>query len=188
MSTESGWEGILDDDEKILWQGQPDHSFVLEPKSLIGAVFGLFFAGFAVFWMAMATMAPGPFWLFGLPFFFIGASIVLSSIFGSTYRRRHSFYSLSNRRAFIATQIPFVGRQLKHYLITPDTEIEMIETPNGRYTTINFAKSSKTRYHRSSNSGRIRGSTTTLTPIGFERIPDGRRVYGMMRDIQKGDV
>ena len=177
MSTESGWEGILDDDEKILWQGRPDGKFALEPKALIGGVFGVFFAAFAIFWMAMATMAPGPFWLFGLPFFFVGVSITYGAIYGPTMRRRNTWYTLTDRRAFIASKIPLKGKELKSYPIEPDTELGFIE---GDVSTIHFATEQKRRHHESGRSSYYE------VPVGFERIPEGRKVYGMIRDIQKG--
>ena len=39
-----GWEGILDKDETILWQGRPDGRFHVGGKGIAGGVFGLFFA------------------------------------------------------------------------------------------------------------------------------------------------
>ena len=65
MTAPAGWEGILDTGETILWQGRPDGKIVLRPANTATFVFGLAFAGFALFWMIMASTAGGFFWAFG---------------------------------------------------------------------------------------------------------------------------
>ena len=80
-----GWEGLLDDDEEILWQGRPSGGVVVRGSDIFESVFGLFFAGFAIFWISMASSmgaprnAPGIFQLFplfGLPFLAVGLHMV----------------------------------------------------------------------------------------------------------------
>lgn len=168
----SVWNDILSRDEQILWQGRPDQGFHLGLGNLFGAAFGIFFAGFALFWMVMASQAGGIFWMFGLLHFSVGAGLVLFSIFGDTYRRRHTWYTLTTQRAFIATALPLLGRKLKSYPISTDLPLEYV---NGPPDSLHFA--SETR--RTKNG-------TRAVPIGFMRIDDGKKVYAMVRDIQKG--
>lgn len=172
MTIPPGWEGILDKDVTILWQGQPDGAIVLGANSVITGLFGLMFAGFALFWMVMASLAGGYFWAFGLIHFAVGIAIMLSGPLAGAFIRRHSFYTLTDRRAFIAADMPLVGRRLKSYPITADTVLEFDDTP---LASIFFA--SQTR--RGKNGPR-------QVPVGFERIPDGRAVLAQMRGIQKG--
>ncbi len=165
-----GWEGILDPNEAILWQGRPDGAFTLSPKAGIPVLFGLFFAGFALFWMIMAARSGGFFWMFGLIHFGVGLSLALSPVIWPTWRRRHTWYTLTSKRAFIATDIPFSGKRLDSYPITADTVISFLDnTP----ATLHFAETI-TRTQKG----------VTRTPIGFERIPDGRKVLGLMRRVQ----
>lgn len=171
MNVPQGWQGILDDDEEIRWQGRPDDAVVWKLRYLFTGIFGLFFAGFALFWMSMAASAGGYFWMFGLIHFSVGLGIAFVPPFGNAWRRRHSWYTLTNRRALIATDLPLLGRKLKSYPIRRDT---MLEFDSGDPATIIF--SSETR--RTNN-----GSRTVK--IGFDRIPDGRTVYALIRDIQK---
>ncbi|WP_323040370.1 aspartate carbamoyltransferase catalytic subunit [Gemmobacter sp.] len=169
----NSWAGILDPDEHILWQGQPDTRFKLYWYDLVAAVFGLFFAGFAVVWMVMASFGGGYFWMFGLIHFAVGIGIMAGRPVGSWWMRRHSFYSLSNKRAFIASDYPFKGRVLRYWEIRHDSPVEFID---GDPQVVNFATEI-----RDGAKGR-----TTTRPVGFEGIHDGRKVIGLMRAIQRG--
>lgn len=170
MSPRSAWDGILDDGEEILWQGQPDPSFDLKPRQFGLALFGIMFAGFALFWMIMAARSGGSMWAFGLIHFFVGVALAIGPQLFSAYRRRNTWYTLTDRRAFIATEFAVAGKKLKSFPINQDTRLDFIdETP----ATIHFAET----IQRSKN-GSYR------VPVGFERIEDGREVYRLVRDIQ----
>ena len=172
MSVPTGWEGILDPGERILWQGRPDGSVTLRPGNIMLLVFGLFFAGFALFWMILAAQAGGFFWMFGLLHFSVGLGIIFAALFWGAYLRRRSWYTLTNRRALIARDLPLLGKKLKSWPITADSVLELIQGPPD---TLNFAQKTK----RSKNG-------SYQVPVGFERIEDGRKVYRLMRNVQKG--
>lgn len=167
-----GWDGILDADETILWQGRPDGAVTLRPGNIVLVIFGLFFAGFALLWMIMAYQAGGGFWMFGLIHFSVGAGIVGGALFWGAFRRRRTWYTLTDHRAFIASDLPLLGRRLKSWPIDADTALELDDTPPG---SVNFAEE------------RRRGKNGFyLETIGFERIADAKQVYRLMRDIQTG--
>jgi len=167
-----GWEGLLDPGERILWQGRPDGTVVLRPRNIALFLFGLAFAGFALFWMVMAAQAGGMFWAFGLIHFSVGLALSFGAIFWSAFRRRHSWYTLTDRRAFIATDLPLKGKQLKSYPITDDTALRYDQ---GQPASVWFGH----EYRRTKNG-------STRVDIGFERISEGDQVYRLMRDIQRG--
>lgn len=167
-----GWDGILDEGEVVLWQGRPDASLVLGAANIVSGAFGLFFAGFALFWMVMAAQGGGFFWMFGLLHFGVGLSIALGPIFGGAFIRRRTWYTLTDKRAFVAIDLPVKGKSLDSYPINDNTTITFEEAG---LSTIHFAKGR-----------RYRGFKKRIGPIGFERIPDGRAVYRMIRDVQKG--
>ncbi|MEP2532087.1 aspartate carbamoyltransferase catalytic subunit [Shimia sp.] len=165
-----GWEGLLDPDEKIQWQGRPDGAFTFNWDHGIPFIFGLFFAGFALFWMIMAAQGSGGFWMFGLLHFLVGLGIALGPVFWPTWQRRHTWYTLTNKRAFIASDLPLKNKRLDSYPITAGTVFSFYDEP---LATIHFAETSK----------RTKKGTHTVK-IGFERIPEGRKVLSLMRDIQ----
>ncbi|MDF0601059.1 aspartate carbamoyltransferase catalytic subunit [Psychromarinibacter sp. C21-152] len=166
----AGWEGILDAGERILWQGRPGTSVVWKASHILTSLFGVVFAGFAVFWMVMASQAPGGFWMFGLIHFAVGVGLAIGPPVWSAWTRRHTWYTLTDRRAFIATDLPLQGRKLKSYEIGPDTTIDY---EAGERSNIYFAH----EYKRTKNGSR-------RVPIGFERIPDGAEVYRLIRQVQ----
>lgn len=170
-----GWEGILDPGETILWQGRPDQAFHVDPGEIPGALFGMFFAGFALVWMALASRSGGFFWMFGLIHFTVGVGIVRSTLYSPTRRRRRTWYTLTARRAFIATDSPRKGKELKSYPITPDLPITFQDGPPA---TIHFA-----REMRTGDKGR-----SYTVPIGFERIADGHKVLALLHKVQRKEA
>lgn len=166
------WKDHLHNGEDIVWQGRPDGRFSVGIKDIGSAAFGIFFAGFAVFWMTKASQAGGVFWMFGLIHFSVGASMVFWALFGGVFRRRHTRYTLTNKRAFIATDMPFRGRRLKSYPISPDTSVDYVDA---ELPSIMFATET-----RRGNKG------TYEAKIGFERIADASEVLSHIRNIQQG--
>jgi len=169
--TTAGWEGILDADETILWQGRPDGGIAIGASQVGGLLFGLAFAGFALFWMIMASQAGGFFWMFGLIHFCVGLGIIAGPTLWPAYRRRKTWYTLTDKRAFIASINMLGQKSLKSYPITKETPIEYV---SGAFDTINFASEQR------------RGKNRTYTvPVGFERLQDGPAVTQLIREIQK---
>ncbi len=178
-ATPPGWDDILDPGEKILWQGRPDGRISLAQSAPMQIAMGLFFTGFALFWIYQASWITSHdgvppfarlFPLFGIPFVLIGLRMLGGDALWHAWLRRHTWYTLTNRRAFIATNAPLRGRTLKSYEITPQTEIEFDGRDPG---TLIFAHESR----------RSRGKSRK--PVGFHRIPEARSVLAEMNDIRK---
>ncbi|MEP5727836.1 MAG: aspartate carbamoyltransferase catalytic subunit [Sulfitobacter sp.] len=164
------WEGLLDPDETILWQGRPENGVKLEWKSAFEPFFFLFFTGFSVFWMIMASQAPGPFWMFGLLFFGVGMFNLVGKHFWKAYLRNGTFYTLTTKRAFIGTTTG-TKRKLESYPIRADTTLTYEE---GALSSIWFAQIITQTKQGSSPSD-----------IGFERLADGKAVYAKFREVQR---
>ena len=168
------WAGILSPNEDILWQGSPEPGFSCGPVQIFGILFGLAFSGFALFWMILAMQADGLFWMFGLIHFTAGLAVIVGNTIWPTYKRRHTFYTLTNKNAFIASNLPIRGKSLKSYPITIHTPIDY---QNREYPNIMFA----TKTVRTKNGSRE-------VPIGFERIADAPTVLAHIRKIQDATV
>ncbi len=164
------WAGILAKDEQILWQGRPSGRVRLEFSSAVQPFFFLFFTGFSVFWMWGAAQAGGIFWMFGLLFFGIGASNLIGIHFWRAYQRRHTFYTLTNRRALIGTQL-FGRRELRSYPITRDSPVTLADGTPG---SVFFGDDTR----------RDGDGNVVSRSIGFEMIDDCRAVYARIRDMQ----
>jgi hypothetical protein len=170
MSTPQGWDSILDRDEKIIWQGRPDGVVTLRARNIMMLIFGVFFAGFALFWMIMAAQSGGGFWMFGLIHFSVGVGIIYTAVFWGAFQRRRSWYTLTDTRAIIASDLPIIGKRLKSWPITAESILELEQGPPD---TVNFAETYKPGKNGS-----------TRIAIGFERIDDGSKVFHLMRDVQ----
>ena len=171
MSTPTDWGDILDQDEVIRWQGRPDPTVAWMWPHYISLALGLAVCVFALLWMLAATQDGGWFWTFGLLFLCIGIGIAFAPPHWRPYIRRKSWYTLTNKRALIATDLPILGRKVKSYPITPQAPLEL----EPRYKSgVYFA----TRAQRSRNG-------PYKIKIGFERIEDADYVLNLMREIQK---
>lgn len=168
--TGEGWDGVLMPGEEILWQGRPDAAFQFGAAQFATALFGLFFAGFATVWMLLASTGGGYFWTFGLIHFSVGIGLAIGAFVYAPWRRRHTWYTLTNRRAFIATDLPFAGRKLRSWPIDADTGISH---DGGDPATVHFAQ----EFIQTKNG-------TRTVPIGFERISEGELVHRMMAGIR----
>lgn len=173
IRNQSGWEGILGPDETIQWQGRPNGKIVIGLAQVFSTLFGLLFSGFALFWMIMASRAGGFFWMFGMIHFTAGLGIIIGPTWYTSWRRRHTWYTLTTHRAFVATDLPFRGRDLTAWTITPNS---VLSISHGKFSSVYFDK--KTRRTDDGNQE---------VKIGFERIEDGEAVYAMMRDMQRRD-
>lgn len=186
----AGWEGILADDEKIIWQGRPDSKVQFSDMLTMETLMGLFFVCFALFWTFSAASMGAPrnapfvfklFPLFGLIFVFIGLNMFIGRVFWSAYRRTSTHYTLTNLSGYIA-YTKWGKQRLDTYPINADTKVTLeVGMPGAVW----FAEKVHHRAAGYSGAGkhrRYRSASTTRKSIGFERISDARYVYGLMRD------
>jgi hypothetical protein len=99
--------------ERLIWWDRPDRARLAKRELDFGTLFGVFFFLFAVFWMAQASKAPGPFFLFGLPFVLIGIWMVTTPLRAYWNAGRMAF-ALTDRRALIVAGANVTARPLEH--------------------------------------------------------------------------
>ncbi len=163
------WKDILEPEEEILWQGRPDTGFAVPRMDFFMLLFGLLFSGFALVWMGIARLAGGAFWAFGLIHFMAGAGLVLWALGRDTMARRHSYYTLTNRRAIIGLSYPWHKRALHKFPIGARTNLSY----DGQRT-VTFGARGRTPRH-----------PFPLRAPQFTRIDDASEVFHLMRQIQK---
>lgn len=169
----SGWEDILRPGETILWQGQPGQDLHLSSKPM-QILMGLVIAGFALFWI-FATLTtgedPGPMRLvlplFGLIFVYQGLGMAGGFALWDAYKRRRTWYTLTDLRAFIRREV--LGRtSLEQHEVA---DFAPVETEFGPHASVWFT-------HRPGRRGK-RGR------IGFYDIDDAHKVRDIIRELQK---
>jgi hypothetical protein len=178
---EPGWEGILDPGERVLWQGRPDGAMRADLSDIRRAVFGAVFAAFGLVWTVavvrqgvpnglMALVMP----LAGLAFAALGVNLATGGVPFGVLRRRSTTYTLTDRRAIVATE--WLGRRtLRSYPLGPDSHATLDDGPR---PAIRFA----TGFAQIEDGSR-------RTRHGFTHLgSDARQVYDLIRRIQRGQA
>jgi len=168
--------------EHILWTGQPTPAR-LARTALPMTFFGLFFGGFAVFWIwgaatgmshhSVQSSGPGAFFpLFGLPFFLIGLGMVLSPLYLYNSGKR-TVYAITEKRAIIIsggskkTVQSYYGRDM--------STVERTDLANGTGDVV-FAR----KFTSNSN------QNSTSTPVGFYGVANVREAETLIHKIRDG--
>lgn len=172
--TGSGWEGILEAGERILWQGRPDTRLVFPPERKGGfwAGIGLAVIGLLQLSVLRQVELEINLWPFALIPVALGTLIVAVQPFWIRMRRRRTWYTLTDRRAFIATDMPLRGKRLQSWPVQSDAPLILTE---GDPASVWFAEERVKR-----DNGRIH-----VIPIGFERIADAAEVAEQIRALRK---
>ncbi|MGR3660019.1 MAG: hypothetical protein ACU0CA_02375 [Paracoccaceae bacterium] len=112
--------------------------------------------------------------MFGLIHFAVGIAVAFGTPFWSRFKRQRTWYTLTNRRALIAIDMPITGRSLKSYPITENTVLDLQQTtPPSLYL--------DHEYRRTKNGSR-------RVPVGFEGIDDASEVMAYLHNIQRGEI
>jgi len=168
----TGWEDIFEPGEVLLWQGRPDPKIVWQKGHFLPAILGLSVAGLGILWIFFTPLGDGYASILGVFLLLLAAFLGIGPPVMSAMVRKATWYSLSNRRGFIAMNREQVGRKLSAYVIEPDFDIKFDgQDP----ATIMFAIEI-----------RQPGSASYIAKISFDRIAEGQKVYDMMRSIQEG--
>ena len=168
------WQNILNEGEHILWQGQPAPGLSLRPADLFQIASGMVLIGGAVIFTIADLNSESPGY-FVLAMLVLGLWSIFVPALAGVIQRRYSFYTLTNRRAFIGRDVPIMGRSLKSWpIIGPNVQLEQISHDNGLGTVL-FATTASPWYARRRQN----------VPVGFEYIADAPRVFALMSDLQR---
>lgn len=134
----------LQSGENLVWTGTADPS-----RAAISAVpamlFGIPFAGFAIFWVYQASNAThamttsnhtnnafvkgfSVFPLFGVPFILIGGFVLLTPLW-NFLKARSTVYAVTNQRVMVITGT--ASRSVKSYTSADIASVEHVERPDG---------------------------------------------------------
>ncbi len=172
--------------EQVLWMGQPTQTRA--PGNVVFmTVFSLFFAGFAVFWMAMAATAGGFFFLFGVPFLLVGAGLLYSTTAGRKKALGSSVYAVTETRALILVTLPLRGTDMREYVFSMLSGVN-VENVQGNVGSIRFEDAHAVQFEHGVRYGRYRrGSTVSYSTdrdlmTAFLAIENVHSVYHMISE------
>lgn len=164
------WSGILNPEERIIWQGQPDARIDWRGLRLLPAAVGMVFvcvglgiAGTGLTRLAsdgISALVPS---VMGVVFAGVGLRAAIGDVILDGFRRSRTWYTLTNERMLVATDT-FGKRRLQDYALAPETGVIFEDGTPGSILI----------------SGRKNA--------GFRRVPDARNVYDLVRKVQRGQA
>jgi hypothetical protein len=180
-------ESELDRDEKMVWCSRQTTTRRLVLATVPVAVFGMFFGGFALFWIVMAfTMtaksnsgdAPAFFHyvfpLFGIPFLLVGLAMVSTPLWAAR-RARKNFYVLTSKRAIVWQAGLFGAVNVRSFRADDLQDMTRVEYGDGSGDLV-FQQRATTTYSRR------HGQRQSVQQVGFLGIEDVRDVERQVRE------
>ncbi len=181
MPSPEDWADYFEPGETLLWQGAPRRGLRITPLMIFLSLLGLpstvaggmaFLTGLEHLGTPDSATGYGLFMLlFGLPFVAAGLALTFGPWYAALKAHEKVRYALSDRRAYVANF--WWKRTMESYPIGPEDPIELEQ---GRTDTVWFSSV----LSHDSEGGKTRERT------GFHGISDGRQVYDLLRQIQKG--
>ncbi len=191
------WQGYLDPDEVVLWQGRPQQGWSWRAGENGTIILGLFVLGFFWFFTLEQIWYGDPLPLgFALGGTAAAAGLALIGPLAMVMVRRGTWYTLTSRRAIIAHWPMIAGitvyRGVDCYAIT---EVDLVPSDLSGFWTVQFSHLSQ-RFtfddgwqlvagQGRSGYGEVGGHRRDHR-VGFERIPDGPQVADLCRRVRDG--
>lgn len=192
MRKPAGWEGILEDGETILWQGRPDGRVIWREVFQFPSLLGLIIAGMAWGWLQGLRWISGGmtptealilFELVGALFMAVGAYLVIGRPFVGAFLRRRTWYTLTDRAAYLASDI-FGQRRLRRIGIG---EMNLLVNSPLEPDTI-WLRREVTRAPRASRTAQGRRHSRVQTAsrqFGFEHIDEVETVRALLLRLRE---
>jgi len=169
--------------ESLLWYGQPDPSQVFQRNDIFLLPFGLFFFVFAVFWVAMASMAGGAFALFGLPFVGVGAYLLFGRLIHTKEVKKYTHYAITDRRVLLlyrGSRVAFRDIALSQLgQLSLESSTAGLGTVRIRGLETVVYQNHRAPYYQSAGQGF--GSAALLS--GLVHIPQAEQVFHLLRRL-----
>ncbi len=198
----SGWEDILSPGETILWQGRPDSQIAWSDLFSRRTVRGAAMTAFAVFWMVQASRITGymtqvrfgpegnePFGGLTSYFPYFGLICLAGGLYAmggrlvwDAMKRRRTWYTLTDRAAYIATDL--LGRKLDRHELRPDQPLELEDGEPGAVWFAERLVHHPGRWETVGGDRRYQEPFTARHRVGFERISDARTVWRLLSEAQ----
>jgi len=128
----------LRDDEQLLWAGAPDPSVWFTAEDVFLIPFSIAWCAFAIFWESSVIGGDAPFFfrLWGIPFVALGLYFTVGRFFYKSYRKRHTEYAITTRRAVVLGPRTFADLPLR------DQPIVIKRSRDERHASVTFSDAS----------------------------------------------
>jgi hypothetical protein len=168
---DGSWDGILQPGETMEWQGAPVQSLRWElntPQALSFVVFGA--SGVAFFGMIYSKRSES---IGNVMLVWLAWLAILTVVYHawSFWNRRRTFYSLTNKRAFIATR-HFGVLRLKAFQIAETSVLRLVDTDPGH---VFIAREWVTVRNRTTGYNERK-----QVDVGFMNIREPKKIFEML--------
>jgi hypothetical protein len=182
----SAFSACLDPGEKVLWAGQPRQGIFLRASDALAIPFSLLWGGFAIFWETtvlksmdhrrnMPPFIEILFPLWGIPFVVIGLYIIFGRFFVDAWRRRQTWYGVTDRRALVLRTGS--RRTTTSFELRSISEVKLQEHADGTGT-LTFGPIVSISQNRGFS---FWGAPTNV----FDHTPDAANAYRIVRRVQQ---
>ncbi len=168
--------------EYILWTGKPGKKKLLTGADIFMVPFSLAWCGFAIFWetTAIATGAPLPFLIFGIPFVLIGLYLVFGRFIYTSYLRKNTAYAITNKKIIRK-------RGKKTDMIHAENMPPIyVDIHKDGYGTIQFGHDGY--YNRGTFTTNPMNSWSNNNVFSLENIPDVINVEQIITNLSEGNI
>lgn len=172
-STQTLFQNEMAMDEKILWSGQPEPSLYLTGGGVVVTLFGLIWLCITCYMEYVAIESNDKFLMFFLlPFVLIGLYIVSAIFIYNNFRRKKTYYAITNQRVLILTNL--FNKKIESKLISQIPVLIKTTNKNG-IGTIQFD------YTKSMNVGE---NSYFIDAFTFYNIKNVDIVYKLVNDLR----
>lgn len=118
---------VLDQNEKVLWEGAPSFWPFLFGGSAVTTIFGLFWMVFVIAVMGIIVVGSGSlvfgFGIFLLPHFWVGIGLIFGIPIYQILVFKHTYYAITDKRVIVQTGL--IGRDFKLIDFDQVTKLEV---------------------------------------------------------------
>jgi hypothetical protein len=162
--------------ERLLWTGKPRQGIYFQTSDAAQTLVAIPFLAFSIFWEWKVTESGSLFMmLWGVPFVLIGLHMLVGRFFTSAWRRRQTYYGLTDKRAIIVTR--GMGSSVNSISLSGVAELAFTDGPGTR-ATITFGPETPVWAFGP------RQDTRQSSPR-FEQIENGRDVYNQILRLRE---
>jgi hypothetical protein len=171
----------LDSDEKLLWTGAPKQGIIIKGSDALMIPFSLMWGGFALYWEFTVINSGTPFFfiLWGVPFVLVGLYLIFGRFFYDSELRKNTIYGITQNRIIIKSGV--FKKSIKSLNIRTLTDVTLNEKSDGSGTIVLGSESGMYGMFRGTG---WPGAGNKMVPA-LELIPDVRKVYRQITDLQK---
>lgn len=167
----------LEEDENLLWTGQPKQGIVFRTSDIFMIPFSIIWFAFACSWMVGAFHFGGIFFIFGIPFVIIGLIFVLGRFLIDKTQRSKTSYGITENRVLIKSGI--FSNSIKSINLKTLSDIELTEKSDGTGTIFVGPKNPYNFW-----GGGMDWWPGMKSSPQLELIPNARKVYQKIIEIQ----